>query len=452
MKRKILIEDTRSLRNGLLLLPVIDSLKKQYPKEELHVWVNAETADILKEDSRIDYCHIWQTKTVFSIKSMKQQIMKLKVHEFDYFISFSGRILPAMSTFFAKIPVRVGKKTGLFVNSWFSHTMMIKTPLAHESEENAELLYVLGIKKVLFTSSIICHQNDHFVVDHYLKDIKIKEKLVIVIYIKQQKHNVLNLQSLRCVIQKIRDAHNCHIILTGGGSTDLDKIRGVNIVNLINKLTMAQVQVLIKYASIILSTCDGVAQSAAFQDRPFVFISQDKSWEAYKKGFFYENFQIASLSNTYNIKDKKILNYYIANTIYLSVNDCLLNKKMSLKQTFVQMKQYLYLKTITIAVLESKKNKGTDVLSQVEDKLGTLSNISVLYTKSEIVKAIMISMLGWKKYVFIVNKSTLALTLIRGMFQMIAKNKVDFYDVPLNTLSAERHCDEIYRMSILIEK
>ena len=290
MPKKILIEDVRSTRHGLLILPLIDSILATYKDVRISCWVNPDVAEILKDDKRIDSFLIWFSVKNKPIKYYRRQTKELKKHHFDVVLSLSNNLPNIVVSYFAKIPNRIGLKGRFLNNLLLTKSTHYNLGLLHQSEKNAQLLSLIGINKAVLTTEIFTNTNDDFVVNHYLKKVKSENKKVILIHLTKDIIKKYKEESIKQLIKKIVSNNEFSVILSGDKLLgDFINYGGPKILNLVDKLSRSQQMSLMKGVAVSILFCDGMAQGAEFLRVPFVYISSKKNYQLYENGFLAHN-------------------------------------------------------------------------------------------------------------------------------------------------------------------
>lgn len=135
--KKIVIFQTAFLGDLLLSLPMIEKLKKYYPKSFIAVVARKENIDAIKEVKEIDLL-IADEKTSSKYKSILKLIKILKKERFDLAIIPHKSLRTALICYLANIPVRIG--FDLKPASFF-YTMKVPFKWSlHEAERNILLI------------------------------------------------------------------------------------------------------------------------------------------------------------------------------------------------------------------------------------------------------------------------------------------------------------------------
>ena len=109
MYKNILVNALVNLGDVVLTTSAIALIKKYYPSAKITMLVKGVVADAVKNNPVVDDVIIFDYKAKEnSISKMKAMVKEIKRRDFDLSISFDRKLRPALLTYLARIPTRVG--------------------------------------------------------------------------------------------------------------------------------------------------------------------------------------------------------------------------------------------------------------------------------------------------------------------------------------------------------
>ncbi|MEE9432203.1 MAG: glycosyltransferase family 9 protein, partial [Melioribacteraceae bacterium] len=170
--KNILIVRTDRIGDVVLSLPLIEIIKKRYPKSKVSFLIREYTFDLLKHNSKLNKLLILEEER--DKPQFISNIKKIKKYQFDTCIIVSPTFKMALILFFSGIHNRIG--TGyrwysfLFNKKIYEHR---KNGTKHELEHNVSMLKTIGIDESISPSTIkfgLQHSNESLIkVKEYLK-------------------------------------------------------------------------------------------------------------------------------------------------------------------------------------------------------------------------------------------------------------------------------------------
>ena len=109
MSKSILVNALVNLGDVVLTTSAIALIKKHYPDYKVTMIVKSVVADAVKNNPVVYDVIVFDYKAKEnSLSKMKAMIKEIKQHNFDLSISFDRKLRPALLTYLAGIPIRVG--------------------------------------------------------------------------------------------------------------------------------------------------------------------------------------------------------------------------------------------------------------------------------------------------------------------------------------------------------
>ncbi|MAH81193.1 MAG: hypothetical protein CMP39_05940 [Rickettsiales bacterium] len=454
MPKKILIEDVRSFRHGLLILPIIDSILEKYKNASIYCWVNPDVAESLKDDPRITKNLVWFLVRNKKLKYFKRQVLEIKKYNFDVFISLSNLMSTIAIAYLAKIPVRLSSDKNIYTKYLLTRYISYRKKFMHVTEQNALISTLVGVKSTAVKTSLAINVNDDYVVNHYLKKIKSEEQKIILIHISKEMNEIISKHALSELIKKILISNKYSVIISGEKLLDqFSNLSGPNIMNLVDKLTHSQIHSLVKAVDLCVLFCQGIAQSASFSSTPFVYISEDNLFPTFKYGFLDSKHELIELSKSDKIKGLKNKQNYLKEQIYLSIIKLSQTAHLHKKKLLKEVKKELLIKSAEIFLLDFSKNKHAE--SYDSDYENFLENNISIYKINKVQDFIIL--LANKVLKKRDPKITILLSQTNDDFfynicRVFLNKKVFFYEVPLKVFEPKQYLDEFFEASKIVNK
>ena len=156
--QNILVNALVNLGDVVLSTSAIALLKRAYPKARITMLVKPAVRQAVQNNPIIDDVLIFEYKAKQnSFSKMLSMISELRARKFDLAISFDRKLRPALLTFLAGIPVRVGPER-VFEDkpsrvTWlYTHTIPIRHSLEHtlQAETYQEIVRGFEIMQSLY--------------------------------------------------------------------------------------------------------------------------------------------------------------------------------------------------------------------------------------------------------------------------------------------------------------
>lgn len=140
---RILIRAANWVGDAVMSLPMITSVKKNFPHADIYILVKPWTAPIFENNPDIDYIIIYDAKKKHNgIWGFLRLIKELRQYKFDLAVLIPNAFSSALISFFAGIPNRLGYNTD-------ARTLLLThpVPMKPEYKKQHQIDYYMGILK-----------------------------------------------------------------------------------------------------------------------------------------------------------------------------------------------------------------------------------------------------------------------------------------------------------------
>lgn len=146
--QRVLVVRTDRLGDVILSLPVVTALKETYPGIHVAMMLRPYTAELVESYPDVDEILLFEEpKNYTSLWRIREWARWLQKHQFDTVLFLHPRPLPALLSFLAKIPCRVGtafRAYSILFNQKIYHHR--KSGTRHELEFNLDLAEKIGAR------------------------------------------------------------------------------------------------------------------------------------------------------------------------------------------------------------------------------------------------------------------------------------------------------------------
>lgn len=266
---KILLIRSDRFGEFILTLPAMHAIRESFPKAEITLIANPYSAQLVKGSPDIDKIIEYGDPAQGSSMPAFRLIAKLRRIKFDAAVIFNPKKEFNILVFLAGIPVRVGydRKWGFLLNKKIPDRKHLG--LKHEVECNLDLASLLGIEVRQAVFSLGVEKTDA----DYIEGIFNREGLVgsLLIAIHPWTSDPLKqwpIENFISLINKIKGRMNLRVILIGGKeevplAQAFIKEPGIDIINLVGKISLRQLAALFKRVSLLISNDSGPVHLAA---------------------------------------------------------------------------------------------------------------------------------------------------------------------------------------------
>ena len=106
--KRIVVNSPSWVGDAVMSLPALHALRQVFPKAHITVASRRGTSDIFIESNSVDDVLI-QDRT--NLSSIFRQVSEWKRRQFDLAVLFQNAFAAAATTFFARVPMRIGYAT-----------------------------------------------------------------------------------------------------------------------------------------------------------------------------------------------------------------------------------------------------------------------------------------------------------------------------------------------------
>jgi len=254
---KVLIIQTAFIGDVVLMLPVVQSLKFNYPELEIHVLVRKGNEELVQNRTDIDKVWIWDKKQD-KIKNLFNLIRQFRKERYDKIINLHRFLSSGLITVLSKTKETIGfdkNPLSRFFTTKIAHTLSekgVQNPV-HEVDRNLSLIQPFC--KQIFRRPVLQLSDNHIkkaqnIVNQYSADVYICAAPTSVWYTKQwHKDKWIDFFNL------VPDNYTIFLL---GAESDYDHIEQIKnksthkkVVNLAGKLSFLESAALMKQAKMV---------------------------------------------------------------------------------------------------------------------------------------------------------------------------------------------------------
>jgi ADP-heptose:LPS heptosyltransferase len=273
---RILLSRTDAIGDVVLITPLIHAIKKKYPSSFLGVLVNSYAKEVIEGNIYVDKILVDEYNPFILAKKLK--------YEFDVAIIIYPRFHIALSTYLAKIKIRIGTAyrwySFLFNKKIYVHR---KESIKHEVEYNFDLLNPIGVKFNNENVMIFLNQQEKEEGVRILKDINLyNEKFVIVHPGMHGSAENLPIKKYAELIDRIQNECKIKVLITGSKYDEkivkeIMKLTKSTPFTLIGKTNIKQLAAIISYSLVFISGSTGPMHISSAVGTPTIsFFSKDR--------------------------------------------------------------------------------------------------------------------------------------------------------------------------------
>lgn len=342
---KILIQRADRLGDLVLSLPVIESLKIEFPKLKIYLLCSERNINLTKTHPLIEEIIEFNIHKSPSKKDKKKLITIIKNHNFSLYLSLWSEPYMEKVGFLAKIPFSIGAKRSLLSSLYLTHPVKIPWDniKIHEINFNLKLLEPLNIKK---------HQILKLYPTHSF-DIQSKQPICLFFCNSDNSNTSLSETMINKIIHQLLEEKKNHVVLTYGNinkNSCLLKLKHPNLTNIKNPLALNELISLISKSTIYIGADTGPSHIASFLNKKCIIVFGNIYNYPSKWGPNCEQFKVIRFDYLNN--SKKTLNEQ--NAILNAINS--FQKEPSKKTIHSPQKQNLQASLRCIWFFSSKKD------------------------------------------------------------------------------------------------
>ena len=298
---KILIQRADRLGDLVLSLPVIESLKIEFPNLKIYLLCSERNINLTKTHPLIDDVIEFNIHKNPSKKDKKKLIKIIKSLDFSLYLSLWSEPYMEKIGYLSKIPFSIGAKRSLFSSFYLTHPIKVEwnNIKLHEINFNLKLLEPINIKK---------HQILKLYPTHSF-DIQSKQPICLFFCNSDNSNTSLSETMLNTVINQLLQEKTAHVVLTYGNinkNSCLLKLEHPNLTNITNPLSLNELISLISKSTIYIGADTGPSHIASFLNKKCIIVFGNTYNYPSKWGPNCEQFKVVRFD--YLSDEKKILN------------------------------------------------------------------------------------------------------------------------------------------------
>ncbi len=273
VKMKIIVIQTAFIGDLILTLPLIQTVKKNNPANEVDLLCIPYTRNIVKNNPYISNTIIFDKHQKRKISDLKALSLSLNKNGYDTAILPHRSIRSGFIAYMAGITERIGFKKTLFD---FLYTESIEyTNGIHEADRNLSLLKPFGYSNYSRIPELFPDSGDENTINDFLKSNKIKKDIVFIApgskwftkkwipeYYRTLSHKLVAAGLEVILIGGQEDSTVCNFITIGTN----------NIINTCGKFSLLETSVLLRRSSLLISNDSAPVHIAGAVNTPVIDI------------------------------------------------------------------------------------------------------------------------------------------------------------------------------------
>ncbi|AYY82530.1 putative lipopolysaccharide heptosyltransferase III [Proteus vulgaris] len=285
--QRVLIIKLRHHGDTLLITPVINTLKANFPNAEVDILINKETKPMIEHFSSIHHIFVldkaWKNEGKLArLRHEWKLITDLKNQQYDVVINLADQWNSAIITRFTGAKIRVGydiyKRQSPFWKKCFTHLIPLDSVYTqHIVEQNLALLQPLQLPKIDTQVSMAYSEQDKYIVTEKLKGHKVLGSYIVIQPTSRWFFKCWDENKWSELIDALQqDGHQ--IVLTSGPDpreqemveTIIKGCTSNNVVSLSGQLSLPQLAALIDHARLFIGVDSVPMHMAAALKTPLI--------------------------------------------------------------------------------------------------------------------------------------------------------------------------------------
>ncbi|MFC1770929.1 glycosyltransferase family 9 protein [Candidatus Margulisiibacteriota bacterium] len=289
-KLKILLVRPDAIGDVVLMIPLINTIKKNLPEAEIYTLQQEYTIPLLSQHPAVkEVIQDWkkQKGKIKSFADLFRYANYLRTYKFDVVIFSYLDFFYAFLMLLARIPIRIGDRNKILLRKFLTHPVKqdFRDLTRHEVEHNLDLFdkakEVFSLTTIRFDLNMDLYPNKSSETE--IKKLLPENKLIIGIHASTGGGNKPWLAAKYAeLIDLVHRKTSFQVVLTGSGNKDSqlnDKIISsaqTEIIDLTNKTDLDTLMCLIRNCSAFIGTDTGPTHIAAALKIPVLIISPTK--------------------------------------------------------------------------------------------------------------------------------------------------------------------------------
>lgn len=289
---KILLVRPDAIGDVVLMIPLINTLKKTYPQAKIYVLAQSYTADLLKNHPAVtDVILDWRKAgRIRSLSAFVAYVRFIKSYQFDMVVFSYLDFFYAFLMFLARVPVRLGDANKILIRPLLNAAVKqdFRNVFCHETEQNIQLLLgyakKIGQKVVIDTTmDLAINPEDQLAAEALLQQVGLSNKKKIGIHPTSGGGNRAWLtDKYAALIDLIHSKTDYQVLLTGSGKKDAQAAAAIMAasktqpVNLVDKTSLGILKAVVATCQAFIGTDTGPTHIAAAFKVPVLCVSPTK--------------------------------------------------------------------------------------------------------------------------------------------------------------------------------
>lgn len=276
---KILIQRADRLGDMVLALPVIECLKRNYPKAQIDVLASSIGTVILTDHPLVHQIHTLDLAGPLPNKNYWQTVNRIREERYDCYISLWNNPLMAWLGFLAKIPVRIGDASNPSLKwlyrpsvrqNWDDYTR-------HQLEFNMDLLKPLNLMDTRISKKIYLNPISIQHVKTYVQKCVDPNRKTVLIFMATGGSNFsIPKQAILDLIPFLERNGRFNVFLCGPQDESITVQTLGAVHNLLGKTTLPELFAFINFSDFYIGPDTGPSHVAAFLNKPMIIFSSIK--------------------------------------------------------------------------------------------------------------------------------------------------------------------------------
>jgi heptosyltransferase-3 len=276
---KILVMKFRNIGDVLLITPLIENLKRNYPDSIIDVALNEETKEMITLNPNVNKIHSYprnKIKKLPLIKKIKSElsfIFKIRKEKYDMVINLTKGDRGAFISLFSGAKTKVGFIQEGISKRAFNYSLPLKQGMKHTLEWDLDALRVLN--KEIFTKKVSIYESEED--KQFIENLNLPNEFVHFHPVSRWLFKCIKDDISAQIIDFIQDELNIPVIITAAPvKEEIEKVESIlklcksNPINLTSKLSLKQTSALNKKAKFFVGVDTAIMHISAANNIPVI--------------------------------------------------------------------------------------------------------------------------------------------------------------------------------------
>ncbi len=278
--KKILVQRADRLGDLVFSLPVIQTLRDNYPNAYIVLLTSEIGTELVQNYSAIDDIVTVQFRKG-KLVNRSTLIQKIKSQQFDIYISLWNHPDMARLGYKCKIPMRIGDGSNLLLRRFYNRSVTQNwcDYSRHQVDFNLDLLQPLKLSSISYNIPFSASECSKLYTDNLFEKKLDKTKKTLLIFVSTGGSNYpIPFEAVVSFIKKVHDIGLFNIILCGEPGPGYYKklLSDSMVLDLVGKTTIIQMVGICERSHFVIGPDTGLTHLAALFDKPILFFSPIK--------------------------------------------------------------------------------------------------------------------------------------------------------------------------------